>query len=60
MTKAIVKCTKDIENLDSLVSVEPLELDDTIDCLHDYSSLPPEESVAHFATQENSKDRGIR
>ena len=53
ITEAIVKGTKDLQNLDPFVSADPLELDDTIDCLQDYYSLPPEESTAHFATQKN-------
>ena len=39
----MVKGTIDLENLDSFVSLDPLELNDTIDCLQNYNSLPPEE-----------------
>ena len=60
ITEAIVKGTKDLQNLDLFVSAYPLELDDTIDCLQDYYSLPPEESIWHFVTQKTSKERGIR
>ena len=45
-----MKGTYELEKLNLLVSVDPLELDDTIDRLQDYISLPPEESVAHFVT----------
>ena len=45
-----MKGTYELEKLNLLVSVDPLELDDTIDRLRDYISLPPEESVAHFVT----------
>ena len=53
ITKTIVKGTKGLKNLDSFVSVDPLEHDDTIECLQDYNSLQgPEESIAHFVTQK--------
>ena len=41
-----------LENLHLFFSVDLLELDDTIDCLQDYKSLPPKESIAHFVTQK--------
>ena len=48
-----MKGIKDLENLDSFVSVNPLEHDDTIECLQDYNSLQgSEESIAHFVTQK--------
>ena len=48
-----MKGTKDLENLDPFVSVDPLEYDDTIACLQDYNSLQvSEESNAHFVTQK--------
>ena len=53
LTEAIVKGTKNLKNLDQFVSVNPLELDDAIDCLQDYNSLPPEESVLHILLHKN-------
>ena len=50
ITETTMKGTYELEKLNLLVSVDPLELDDTIDRLRDYISLPPEESVAHFVT----------
>ena len=43
ITEAIAKDTKDLENLDPFVSVDPLEHDDTTECLQDYSSLQTSE-----------------
>ena len=43
ITEAIAKDTKDPENLDPFVSVDPLEHDDTTECLQDYSSLQTSE-----------------
>lgn len=45
-----MKGIKELENIDLFVSIDPLELDDTIDRLHDYNSLPPEENIARFVT----------
>ena len=53
LTEAIVKGTKNLKNLDQFVSVKPLELDDAIDCLQDYNSLPPEERVLHILLHKN-------
>ena len=50
ITEAIMKGIKELENIDLFVSIDPLELDDTIDRLHDYNSLPPEENIARFVT----------
>ena len=48
-----MKGTKDLENLESFVSVHPLELADTIECLQDYNSLQASvETIAHFVTQK--------
>ena len=50
-----MKGTKDLENLDPLVSVDRLEHDDTIECLQDYNSLQAsEESITHFVTQKEA------
>ena len=53
LTEATVKGTKNLKNLDQFVSVNPLELDDATDCLQDYNSLPPEESVLHILLHKN-------
>lgn len=45
-----MKGIKELENIDLFVSIDPLELDDTIHRLHDYNSLPPEENIARFVT----------
>ena len=53
ITQAIVKGSKDLENLDPFVSVNPFEHDDAIECVQDYNSLQAsEESIAHFAKQK--------
>ena len=53
ITEAIVKGTKDLENPDPFVSVDPLEHADTIECLQDSNSLQAsEESIAHFVTEK--------
>ena len=50
---AVLKGIKDLENLDSFVSVNPLEHDDTIECLQDYNSLQAsEESTVYFVYQK--------
>ena len=53
ITEAIVKGTKDLENVNPFVSVDPLKHDDTIEFRQDYNSLQEsEESIAHFVTQK--------
>ena len=48
-----MKGTKNLENLDPFVSVDPLEHDDTIQCLQDYNSLQAsEESTTQFVMQK--------
>ena len=48
-----MKGIKDLENLDSFVPVNPLEHDDTIECLQDYNSLQAsEESTVYFVYQK--------
>ena len=52
IAETIVKVTKYFENLDQFVCVDSLELDDTIDYLQNYNSLPIEESIAHLMTHK--------
>ena len=48
-----MKGTKDLENLESFVSVHSLELADTIECLQDKNSLQAsEETITYFVTQK--------
>ena len=48
-----MKGTKDLENVNPFVSVDPIEHDDTIEFFQDYNSLQEsEESIAHFVTQK--------